>query len=1053
VTASPQDCHAALRAIADDYPQFTSIGFVDAKGMITCFSLPAETQPLRDVDVFRNAMAADPSAFVVGTFLIGPITGKPIVDVAAPLFSSVGGERPSGIVYASLDLDRAAQHAWDFAGPTDAILSLIDTRAATILVRSDQRKLAGKTLEGSPIIAEMRAHPNGGNLEAIDADGTLRIFGYAPLNTGEGSGIMVAVGLSRAAVTEDADRRFMIGIAAAVFTATMAAGAAWIFADRTQFRAIRSLVETATRLGSGDLAARANLPAWQAAEFRTLDKTLCQMADSIAVAHKDLAASERQLRLLAENSTDMILIVSGDGQRLYASPACRPLLGWEPEEMLRISTMDAIHPDDLGFLKDRFAYNVGEPATYKYRMRRKDGSYVWVEAVSRSLPTEAGRLKQRLVVARDIDRRVAAEQRLKESETRYRLLAEYATDMVFQLDIDQVRNYVSPACREILGYEPEEMIGVRPVDMVHPDDRERVAGVFQSVLDGITERTSVVNRIGHRNGTWIWVEAQLRALKDPESGAPTGIIGALRDVSDRELQAEASKAAKEAAETASQAKSDFLASMSHEIRTPLCGILGFTEILLEDDTLRHNHRRQIQLIQVAGSSLLTIVDDILDFSRIEAGHVQLEPRTFALRPFIDDTITIVRPLAEKKGLQLLINVEPSVPQYLVGDTDRLRQVLLNLLNNAIKFTATGSITMGVNGIGEDHDSAKLVFAVRDTGIGIPPNKLSTLFHRFSQVEGSVRREFGGTGLGLAISKTLVELMGGTIGVKSAAAAGTSFWFEVALPKADPSQISYQRTADAHVSSPRPARILLVEDLGTNQEISRTILGRAGHHVDVVDNGAEALAAVQKNAYDLIFMDIHMPAMDGLTATRLIRSLDHPASTTPIVAMTANVLPSQLVAFRNAGMNDHVGKPFNRAALMRAVNMWTALPSNLPIEQNVQTTGSTEAVDQHAYREACDLLGIERARNALMRLGEEIATCLSHEQLTTGNPEHLAKKAHALISAAGLLGFFNLSRTCTALELACLNGEISNEMRSDVIAARCDALDALEMLLFNGSAMP
>ncbi|WP_158814195.1 diguanylate cyclase [Methylocapsa sp. S129] len=577
--ASPENCHAALQAIGREYPQFTSIGVADAKGMVTCMSLPAKLLAFRDTDLFRIAMAAPPSAFVVGKFLIGPITGKPIVVAATPLRASAGDETPTGIAYVSLDLDRAAQHAWDFATAKDATLSLIDSRAATILARSSgQLRLAGTTLTGSPLVSAMLAHPDGGSVEAVDVDGTSRIFGFAPLIAGGGSGLMVAVGLSRATVMADADWRLMMGVVVALFTALIAAGAAWLFADRTQFGAIRSLVETAKKLGAGDLAARADMAAWQAPEFRALGKTLGDMADGIAVAQEKLSASERQLRLLAANATDLILLIGGDGQRLYASPACRTLLGFEPEEMLRISSKEAIHPEDVGVLDNRFKWSNGAPTIATYRMRRKDGGYVWVEAVSREIAVEAGQPRQRVVVVRDIDLRVAAERRLKESEMRYRFLAENGADMVFQYDRDLVRQYVSPACREILGYEPEDLIGKRAFGTTHPDDAERVAQVFQSVLSGQSERAVVANRMRHPNGNWIWIEAQLRTMRDEQTGAPSGVIGSMRDISVR-------KAAEDQLEEANR-RLEALAGQD--------GLTGLANRRTFDDALAREHRRALR---------------------------------------------------------------------------------------------------------------------------------------------------------------------------------------------------------------------------------------------------------------------------------------------------------------------------------------------------------------------------------------------------------------------------------------------------------------------------
>ena len=255
-------------------------------------------------------------------------------------------------------------------------------------------------------------------------------------------------------------------------------------------------------------------------------------------AKRQLAESETRYRFLAENSTDLILLVGADGRRTYASAASKALLGYEPEEMLAIRSQDSVHPDDakrvLNILANGWSDGKRPVHTVSYRLRHKDGSYVWVETTGQTVDI-AGERDQRLVIIRNIEQRMMAEQRLRDSEARYRLLADNSTDMVFQLDQDLVRRYVSPACRELLGYEPEEMIGIKPVSMAHPDDAPRLSLVFQTLMSGRADRQSIINRIRHRDGRWIWVEAQFRALKDPESGATTGIIGALRDVSARKI--------------------------------------------------------------------------------------------------------------------------------------------------------------------------------------------------------------------------------------------------------------------------------------------------------------------------------------------------------------------------------------------------------------------------------------------------------------------------------------------------------------------------------------
>jgi signal transduction histidine kinase/FixJ family two-component response regulator len=406
--------------------------------------------------------------------------------------------------------------------------------------------------------------------------------------------------------------------------------------------------------------------------------------------------------------------------------------------------------------------------------------------------------------------------------------------------------------------------------------------------------------------------------------ADGGAVRTYTDITERkrveqvlaDAKAEAERLQQEA-EQANAAKTEFLATMSHEIRTPLNGIIGYTDLLLDDPNLNDEQRRQLTRVSDAGTALLTLVNDILDFSRIEAGQVELELRRFSPAALIDNTFSIVKAIADKKRLAMRVAVCPNVPAELVGDPDRLRQVLLNLLNNAVKFTPAGEVVLKVECRSRSAERSTLRFSVSDTGIGIASQKQHLLFQRFSQLDGSIRREFGGTGLGLAISKHLVELMGGEIGVESIEGRGATFWFVLDLPV--PAAEASAEPAGLQQAKPTaPARILLVEDVTINQEIARAVLESAGHEVDVVADGAQAILAVRNKAYDLVLMDVQMPIMDGMTATRHIRALEHPAKSLPIIAMTANVLPQQVAQFHAAGMNEHVAKPFKRDELFAAI---------------------------------------------------------------------------------------------------------------------------------------
>jgi signal transduction histidine kinase/ActR/RegA family two-component response regulator len=377
------------------------------------------------------------------------------------------------------------------------------------------------------------------------------------------------------------------------------------------------------------------------------------------------------------------------------------------------------------------------------------------------------------------------------------------------------------------------------------------------------------------------------------------------------------RAAQAKAQAASQAKSDFLATISHEIRTPLNSILGFAALVGEDPGLSPESRRRLDLVGRAGRSLAEIVSDLLDFAKVEAGRLDLSREAISPGALLRDTVAIITPAAEAKGLPLSVSIETTgqgdAAVLLALDETRLRQILLNLLANALKFTAQGQVSARLTigpGVGDLH------FEVVDTGIGIAPEVQARLFQRFSQADSSISRSYGGTGLGLAISKALVSRMGGTIGVDSAPGQGSRFWIaltaEIAAPETAPA------TAPAALDTDRAPRVLLVDDHPMNRELGHALLTLGGCEVTTADDGIQAVAAARLGGFDLILMDVHMPVMDGLAAARANRALPGPQGAAPIIALTADVLPDQILRCRAAGMNDHVAKPIRREELVAAV---------------------------------------------------------------------------------------------------------------------------------------
>jgi signal transduction histidine kinase/DNA-binding response OmpR family regulator len=494
--------------------------------------------------------------------------------------------------------------------------------------------------------------------------------------------------------------------------------------------------------------------------------------------------------------------------------------------------------------------------------------------------------------------------------------------------------------------------------------------------------------------------------------ATGGWLATYEDITERQRAEAELISAKQKAELADRAKTEFLATMSHEIRTPLNGILGYADLLLEQSDLRGEQRRQLRSIQTAGSMLLTVVNDILDFSKIEAGQITLENQPFSLLGLIDSTASVVQSSADQKRLALRIEARGPVPDCVLGDEDRLRQVLLNLLNNAVKFTPAGTITLSLEGHAAGPGEWLARFAVADTGIGIPDDKRVRLFERFSQVDSSIRREFGGTGLGLAISKQLVELMGGSIGVESEVGRGSTFWFTVRLREAE-SRFEAPKAGEIAEAPRHSALILLVDDNEINREVAQIVLEGGGYRVDGVVDGADAIAAVQAKAYDLVLMDIQMPGVDGITATQRIRALDHPASRVPIVAMTANVLPQHVEEFRRAGMNDHVGKPFKKERLLAVIEACLSGRDAQAIPP-----APAEGFDGATFADVLDVMGREQTNRLLDRLVGQLEQCLRDPETAASDRQRLGREVHALVSAAGLLGFSDLSEASRALERAC-----------------------------------
>jgi len=481
-------------------------------------------------------------------------------------------------------------------------------------------------------------------------------------------------------------------------------------------------------------------------------------------------------------------------------------------------------------------------------------------------------------------------------------------------------------------------------------------------------------------------------------------------------------AARDAAEQGTRARSEFLAVMSHEIRTPMNAVLGFASSLL-DTKLDPEQRAAVTSLHEAGDNLLRILNDILDFSRLESGRISYEAIPFAEASVAQAAVSIVGRAASTKGLSIDVEAAPDLPAALVGDPGRVRQVLLNLLTNAIKFTNRGGIRVRVQCLERTSTHATVRWSVSDTGIGIPAERLSGVFGQFVQADSSVTRRFGGSGLGLAICKRIIEQMGGTIGVSSVVGEGSTFEFTLTLPigkvTVEEGATGTGNAGELHrriAAMGRPLRVLLAEDNPTNQLVTRQLLRDFNITIDVASDGNEAVHAVSAFAYDLVMMDMQMPEMNGIEATRTIRARGHAAL--PIVAMTANAFPEDVKACLQAGMNDFVAKPVRKAVLIEAILRAVGGFAGAPERSATETAGPPQLdalIDYGTVGEFVAEVGAESAEHLIDMFFSETERRIELLRGALGDRETLHVEAHTLKGSAGTFGLMRLAQVAQQLE--------------------------------------
>jgi signal transduction histidine kinase/CheY-like chemotaxis protein/HPt (histidine-containing phosphotransfer) domain-containing protein len=585
------------------------------------------------------------------------------------------------------------------------------------------------------------------------------------------------------------------------------------------------------------------------------------------------------------------------------------------------------------------------------------------------------------------------------------------------------------------------------LNALHPDCRQIVADAVEDALVG-RKAFDTEFKIVLADGSIRFLKANAQVMRD-EAGSAIRMTGVNWDISERVLQAEELRAVHLRAEEALEAKGRFLAMMSHELRTPLNAVVGFSTFLLESNEAKtRDGERYLRNIEAASKTLLGIVNDVMIVSKSQAGAIELDPQPFRLADAIEETATMLRQQATVKGLEFKLVYDPMIPELVLGDDSRLKQVLLNLLSNAIKFTREGKVSLYVTLLKNEEQQADIRFVILDTGIGISEANQRKLFKRFSQVDQTISRQFGGSGLGLSICKDLLELMGSTIDVESQAGEGTKFTFDLSLPVTEGLPIRASESSETPETG-KKLNILVAEDVEMNQELLETILTRQGHKVTIVGNGIEAVEAVKREHYDLVLMDVNMPLMDGLEATQHIRALGPHGQSLPIIALTANVLSSEVERFLAVGINAHVGKPFSPKELFAAIQKWgTPSLENKGDEVRDPVTSVAPILDEGTLEEMRELMGSLKTQSLLEKL--KLQTFQSFQE--TGDRTRLCQQAHSLASSSGMLGFQRLSKACLRLENA-MKASAAMDIRfenalGDAISAKHESLAVMQHQLAN-----
>jgi PAS domain S-box-containing protein len=742
---------------------------------------------------------------------------------------------------------------------------------------------------------------------------------------------------------------------------------------------------------------------------------------------QSLEATESWYRGIVEFAPKALLVFDEHGV-ILANQESEATFGYAPGSLLGQSYRTLV-PDNqleaIDHLLERVRIN-NVLDTVELVARRADGGEFPAEMRLCLLPAREDRGQCLCVAIRDLSQRKTEERSLREAHELQQAIvssAPYGIALVQGGLITQANSRLD----ELLGYVPGEQLQCSPLIWLDQVMSAQTLMTLEAQVREALERGDIYQQqiqLRRKDAQCFWASVSARAIASGNQSR--GSIWIIEDISAQQAAADEMLQARQLAEESARIKAEFLANMSHEIRTPMNAIIGMTHLTLKTE-LNERQRDYLHKVQRSSRHLLGVIDDILDFSKIEAGKLQLEVRDFSLVQLLEEALDQVRPRIAEKGLHMRLNIGADVPECLRGDSLRLRQILLNYLSNAVKFTERGQIRVEVSLRQAGADDALFYFSVTDSGIGLSSEQQKHMFQSFQQADASTTRRFGGTGLGLAIAKQLAGLMSGQVGVQSVLGEGSNFWFEVRLQLSRSTVIDgpTARETFSDWSAPEGTRVLLVEDNELNQQVAAELLQAVGCGVDIATDGRQALNRLSDVRYDLVFMDMQMPVLDGLAATRLLRQRPG-LGTLPVIAMTANASQRDHDACLAAGMNDFVSKPFEPQTLYALLRRWLTKTPAQPQRAVTPQSGMSDADAGLKLDDVDTVAGLRRVLGRHNLYVDLLHRYLDHQSplldqlsaaLAAGELVKAELLAHSCKGASATIGADAVAQAANALELA------------------------------------